>query len=420
MVSFQEYLEDYEAGEIEKIRKFVKLIEEGKVSRDERYPQRERFFKLKEPLGLASGLNIWGLVPFYGSTIINLLPREDKKVFDEVHGQFGFTSKDIDDMIDFIKDTGRLQFIVQFPTAYKNLEFLEPLFHELNPPVMYKFNLESFIGYETYRKYIIEFDTLSQFGFTRYIYSDRFKKGIENRPYLKKIWEDYAFYYVAMKSLGYEELADEIGSLMITNPHKAEHMFNILGTLIVSPQYNTLKPNYNFNRGSLVEARELVKYYGVEVQENIPYEIGKFLLNKIVFYPETFDGCMKVIQEYDDCELYKVLGALDQGAKRNDISIIEDKKVDASEILDNVWKDADKIKMGSEGISFGVSLDIGLIGELAAGLPGIGLMAGLGFQAVDRFWGVKNESLSEKIAKFVSPNYLVTIYDFKKKHALTD
>jgi hypothetical protein len=115
---------------------------------------------------------------------------------------------------------------------------------------------------------------------------------------------------------------------------------------------------------------------------------------------------MRMIQEYDDYELYKVLGALDKGVKRKKIDTIEDKRINMSEILDNVWKDADKIKMGSAGISYGVSLYIGLIGELAAGL---------GFQAMDRFWGETGESMSEKIAKFVSPNYLVSIYDFKKQ-----
>ena len=89
-----------------------------------------------------------------------------------------------------------------------------------------------------------------------------------------------------------------------------------------------------------------------------------------------------------------------------------------SEILDNVWNDAERLRMEAAGIRFGVSLNLGLIGEIAAGLPGLGIMAGLGFTAVDKFWGMQNDSVSEKIAKFVNPNYLVSIYDFKKKHAL--
>ncbi len=140
----------------------------------------------------------------------------------------------------------------------------------------------------------------------------------------------------------------------------------------------------------------------------------------MTLYPETLNGCLKLIQEYNDYDLYKVLGSLNEGVKRKNINIIEYQKNDMSEILDNIWKDADKIQMKSEGISYGVSLSLGIIGELAAGIPGTGLMAGLGFHAADKFVGMKTESLSEKIAKFASPDYLVTIYDFNKKHKLTN
>ncbi|VVB91954.1 Uncharacterised protein [uncultured archaeon] len=414
MSSFEEFLQDYEAREIKESEKFIKGLKEGTVSQNEAYPPKDRFVKLKEPTA-RSTTNIWGEIPFYGSTLVHLVPYYDKKAFDDFHKSHGFTSKDIDKMIDLAKDTGRIQFLIDRPTSYKNLDFLEPLFYELKPPSPMPW--PQLLIEKTHKKYLIEFDTLTQVGFSRYIESSALFGG---QMSAKDLWATYAFAYIALKTLGYGELAEEIGSLMISNPPEAVRYLNLFADLIVAPQCDTLKSIYNFDRAFLTEAHKLGKPYGAIIDENIPYEIGKFLLNKTVLYPETFDGCMKVIQEYKDLELYKVLGALNEGVKRTNIDIIGDKKVEASEILDNVWKDADKMKLGSEGISFGVSLDIGLIGELAAGLPGTGLLVGLGFQAIDRFWGVKSESLSEKIAKFVSPNYLVTVYDFKKKHALTD
>lgn len=324
-------------------------------------------------------------------------------------------------MINLVKETGRIQFTIDNPTFYKNLDFLEPLFNELQPPM--EISLETFIESETRKKYQIEFDTLAQFGFKDFIKnvnSTLLALGSIDRTHTKQSWNDHVLGYVSLKALGYEELADEMGYLMITNPPEAKKCLDVLGSLITMPRYDALKPIYIYNKIILTEAHELGKQYGIKTNKNIPYEIGKFIINKTVHYPETFDGCMRMIQEYDDYELYKVLGALDEGVKRKRIDIIEDKKVDMSEILDNVWKDADRIKMGSAGISYGVSLGIGLIGELEAGLPEAGLLAGLGFQAMDRFWGETGESMSEKIAKFVSPNYLVAVYDFKKQHALTD
>lgn len=421
MNSFEEFLQDYEAREIEDSNKFIKRFEDGKVSKNETFPPKERFVRLKEPIAdTLLGVNVWGIIPFYGSTIVHLLPRDNEQKFNEDHKHFGFTSRDIDRLIDLVKETGRIQFTIDNPTKYKNNDFLEPLFQELKPPA----NLispESFVGQETHKKYLIEYETLAQFGFSSYMNSSNdylFSLGVFDRTHIKQSWYYDAFIYVSLKALGYTELADEIGTLMIINPPEAKDYLTTFGSLITLPQYDTLKPIYIYNRDFLTQFHQMERQYRIDVPNDSHYEIGTSLLNKLILYPETYDGCIRLIQEYDNYELQKVLNALDEGIKRKDTDIIESKNVDVSEILDNVWEDANKIKGETEGINFGISLNIGLIGDIASGLPGIGVMAGLGFQAIDKFWGVKSESISEKIAKFVNPNYLVTIYDFKKKHTL--
>lgn len=416
MSSFEEFLQDYSAKETEERNRFLKRLKEGKVSKDEIYPPKDRFVKLKEPIASPVSLNkIWGCIPLYGSTMIDLYPFHDRKEFDEAYQKsVGFTSYNFDEMIDLVKDTGRIQFIIDGdPTSLRNLEFLEPLLNELKPPTALN-SFRSLIGDETLRKCKIEFETLSDLGFTRFF------NNISPTKNKNMILSRLFYAYAGLKTTGYLELVDEIENLMTINPHEALRYLSVFGDLLVFPRYNLLKSIGIFNTNDLVEAHEIGKQHDINFSENISHEIGRFLLKKIVLYPETFQGCMKVIQEYDDYELYKVLGALNAGIKRKDMDIIESKNVDISEILDNVWKDANKIKMETEGISFGVSLEIGLIGELALGIPGIGVMAGLGFQSIDRFWGVKSESISEKIAKFICPNYLITVYDFKKKHTLND
>ena len=89
-------------------------------------------------------------------------------------------------------------------------------------------------------------------------------------------------------------------------------------------------------------------------------------------------------------------------------------------ILDNIWKDSKKIKFKSEISSFGVSVSLGLIGYLASGLEGVGILTALGYNTLDKILDIKLESISEKIAKIISPNYLVSIYDFKGKHNIKD
>lgn len=419
MSSFEEFLQDYEAREREEIDKFIKRLDAGKVTPNEQYPPKERFTKLKEPIA-EPFVNIWGIVPFYGSTIAKLIPKDTKKAFDETHEYLGYNSHKIDEMMDFQKETGRIQFATTMPpTQYKNLEFLEPLFRELKPPTL-AYDTDSIVGHELNKKYNIEFKTLAEFGFNRHINYATQKIGNSDIAYTSAKLDDYANRYSVLKASGYEELADEIGTLMIINPSKAHSYLILFGILISNRQKALFKPISNFDKSFIDSANDLGNSYGIRINNDVPSEIGKFLLNKITFYPETMSGCNKVIQEYDDQDLYNILGALNDGVRRNNIDVIEDKKIDMSEILDNVWNDAKTLRMGAEGIRYGVSLNLGLIGGLAAELSGIGIMAGLGFTTVDTYWGMRGDSVSEKIAKFVSPNYLVSIHDFKKKHLLKD
>lgn len=304
MSNFKEFLEDYEAQEKEESEKYIKRLREGKVPYDEIYPSPNRFVKLKQPIAFST-TNIWGEIPFYGSTIIHLVPCHDKESFDEVHNYHGFTSRHIDKMIDFAKETGRIQYLIDNPTYYKNNEFLEPLFHELRPPSPMPIP-ELFIS-DTYKKYLIEFDTLAKINFNDFI------KGLElfnTITIANNRLGKYAFIYIALKTIGYVELADEIGYLMISNPTEAIRYLQIFADFIVAPHCDTLKSIYNFNREFFTEVHGVGKQHGIDIEKNIPYEIGKFLLNKLVLYPETYEGCMKVIQEYDDYEMHTVLSEM--------------------------------------------------------------------------------------------------------------
>jgi len=410
MTSFKEFLEDYEKKEMEKVSKFLKRLEEGKA--DEMYPPKNRFIKLKEPIAYPGRFSVWGVVPFYGSTIIFLDAMSDRKKFDEYCNKvlkLGFTSRDIDEMVDLVRNTGRIQFTLKFaPTFYKNLEFLEPLFRELEPPILPN-TLSTLIG-EKYKEYCTEFDTLASFGFYEGIWSFCEYLGLDE-SYFTEIAKKYIFGYAALKFLGYEELVEEIGYLMITNPSEANKWFTLFGSMIAIPSLTYPKGIFNFSKEELTEVYELGKDYGIKPQA-IPYEIGKFILEKLVRYPETIDGCWEIIQHYDDNELYKVLNALNEGVKKRKIDIIEEKRDNMAEILDNVWTETDKIKLKADV----ARLSIGLVGGLSANLSGIGILAGLGFSVIDKIVGLKLDSIGEKIAKFFSPNYLVTIYDFKKKY----
>lgn len=418
MNDFEEFLQDYEACERERINKFTSRLDAGEVLQNEKYPPTNRFVKLKEPIA-DPYVNIWSIIPFYGSTVAKLIPKDNEELFNKTHNEtMGFDSKKIEEMIDFQKETGRIQFALTMPpTYYKKLDFLEPLFRELNPPTL-SYDPVNLIGPELNNKYRIEFETLASFGFSDYLQIATAIMGNSSPDYITAKLHHYANRYSILKSSGYEELADEIGTLMILEPNKAHWYISLFGLLIADTKSSLLKSIRNFDNAIISEYNMIESDYYINYDNEFPHEVGKFILSKLVHYPETMDGCMSIIQEYDDQELYKIMGSLKEGVEKNNLDLIEESEKNMSIILDNAWEDTKLIKTRSNAIKWGVSLGLGAIGAVADGLTGSGLLATLGLKVADTTWGVHDESVSERIAKYVSPNHLVALYDFKKKHAL--
>ncbi|WXG44284.1 MAG: hypothetical protein WED04_09670 [Promethearchaeati archaeon SRVP18_Atabeyarchaeia-1] len=159
MNEFNDFLLDYDNREKEELDRFLVKAKKGMI---ERYPPLARFINAREHLaGINIGLSMWGVIPFYGSTVIQLEPTNDRRSFDNLYRETGFTSKDLDRLIDFVKQTGRLQFVLtQRPTRYQSLEFLRPLFEELKPPIA-PTSFAVLLKPKRVKQYFTEFDTLA-------------------------------------------------------------------------------------------------------------------------------------------------------------------------------------------------------------------------------------------------------------------
>lgn len=131
----REFLQDYEARERELLEKFQRSVLEGKFGSDQIYPPKERFVKICEPIakaGVAPFGSIWPLIPLYGSLVVPIAPKP-RETFAQAHG---FGARDLDKLIDFCKDTGKVQFVLNtFPTDYEGLDYLDSLLVEIVPPM---------------------------------------------------------------------------------------------------------------------------------------------------------------------------------------------------------------------------------------------------------------------------------------------
>lgn len=126
----KDYLDNYEAKERSEFHRFAKMVKDGALEPDiECYPSKDRFFNIQKPIAVAStdcmkNENIWAQVPFCGSLVLTL-PSFPPKMFEE----FFFKISDIPKILEFVKDTGKIQIALQnFPKCYEGLDYFDPFF----------------------------------------------------------------------------------------------------------------------------------------------------------------------------------------------------------------------------------------------------------------------------------------------------
>jgi len=418
----KEFLMDYEAREMNEIKKFTQDFHEGRITSEVRYPQRHRL-KLREPYTKAiAGKEIWGQFPLYGTTIIVLKPTE-KEIFKEVHG---FGAEDISSLIDFVKETGRIQFALdEHPTRYTDLDFLEPLFKELMPPELIHVPLDCIIDRQEIQRSCDEMNHLMEspqsLNFIRK-YAEK-KYGKSTISLKEEIKQGLIHDLIRLKLLGYKDLVEDfIGWLATVDPMSYIFLLQMLHDLFLF-SYDPLKGVKSMKRP---DVKELQKHFSIKsnTYEEIefPYEVGKFLNDKLnLILPRDHEGAVKLSDKYDLYDLRKVMTALNEAVKKERIDVIMEKSKELFLIFENVWSEADKLKKKVNIGSYGISLGIGVVGAVAT-LPigGVGgLLTGLGFKVADKTLGAKSYgSISEKLIKFVAHSHVTHVYDFKKKYRL--
>lgn len=419
----KEFLVDYEQNEYSEYEKFRKKVLEGKFDpTKERYPPEDRFHNLNEPIAEACSFgSIWPQIPLFGSLIIPIFPR-DNAHFREMHG-FEANDRDIERLVDFAKDTGKIQFALRSsPTAYQGLDFLEPIFKELRPPSSFVYPIEDVIEKKQLKRYTTEFQTLAQYGLIEEL------KGIYSpyrENYVKKRLDAYFRGYITLKYLGYDDIVEKIEEAMVYDLTEALGFYAAFGNLIVAPKINPLRATRVFDREHTLlyfqKGRGITEFEQEMPKIRFDFDIGKFLMSKLTYMPESLDACKAVIDRYKQEDLYKVAEALDKGIKDEHEDTIFSQTIEFETILDDLWKDC-RVEMRKVGINYGIPASLCIVGTLGTLISGsaTGILAGLGFSAADRIIGLTKDRISEVVAKLITPNHCVAIYDFKKKYEIKD
>lgn len=412
------YLEDYERREKDYYARFVKNILEGKfiIGKDES-PYKERYIKLQRPVAELHRSNekpfrenIWSQIPFSGSSIL-ALPAFSKQEFEATY----FETKDIPKIIDFIKETGRLQFALSDNImSYEGLDYLDPIFAELEPPAYHLTPLGVFASETEIRSAINAFHTLAGINFTRFLDSQS-QRFLLSQHISQEVYEGAMMTYATLK-VTKNFMAEEVENLLLDDPRQAVALLNLANIFIEIPACNLLTDSQNFPLDRIREATKLPDNSKLK-QIHFDHEIGKFLVKKLTYAPLGLDACKELMYNYDKYDLRRVQESLNQAILANHPDIVVNKSYEVSEILENVWSDK-TIPRKVKGLKFGILLSMAAIGSVAAGPVGAagGLLVGLGFDVANQMIDMKTDGLSEKLAKIKTKSYQANIYDFKTKY----
>jgi hypothetical protein len=282
-----------------------------------------------------------------------------------------------------------------------------------------------------------EFDTLARVRLYQYI------QQIASNPETIRIFgpnadfmsvlSSYQRVFVVLKLLGFQRLLDNVSDAMVQDGRQACDLLAILGELVVNPMADPLHAIANISREQIEEWRGT---QAIKTDERITLsarsrtnvcEIGKFLISKLAPYPESFEACRAMCDKFEIHDLVKTVNSLEEAVEAQDHSKISLSSRNLSDILEKTWQDASSVATKAAYARGGLTLAIAILGMAAGalietagttGVVGGGLMAGLGYNALEWYLDIKTDAISEKAARRASRSYLVNIFDFRRKYNL--
>jgi len=415
----KECLLDYAEKAREEHAEFLKRLDSDFEFGRDRFPPDSRFFRLQSPVAEATVVDndLWSQVPFCGSLIVPI-PPSDKRSFERDY----FRTSEIQDIIDFVKERGKLQFVLAgWPTEYEGLDFLDPIFKELNPPCWFGLSIEDFAKNDSVLAVAKQtLSTLAKGRFTEaflQIWREGYFSGRRDAKFaLEMLGESFVF----LKVIDHP-LIEDIENSMIDDPLRAMFQLSLASIFIIKPLFDTRSDLNNVGIDEIQLAREFIPRYRPS-ELRFPCEIGKFLVKKLTFAPSSLRSCYELLDHFDSYDLQKILQTLNDGITLNHVDVVNKSAMELSKILDDIWKDP-TIPRKITAIKMGVPIMMAVAGYIAGGPVGAaggGLLGDLGFQVADKIVATLFDSqttgLSERMAKLRMRSYQINVYDFKKKY----
>ena len=135
-----------------------------------------------------------------------------------------------------------------------------------------------------------EFNDISFPGYSTYLQHSQVE---HNLGFLRGIKNYHASIYCALKFLNMEPEIEEIRNYIINMPDDVFQYLDCLGILILR-RFNLMNFDINHTLESLRVASLPTSFSNTQM----PIEIGEFLLKKMIPAPNSYYGCINIIENY--------------------------------------------------------------------------------------------------------------------------
>jgi len=359
-------------------------------------------------------------MPLFGSLIVPIYPVKEAE-FDVVHG---FSKRNLTRLIDFCKDTGRIQFVLASrPINYFGLNYLDDLFTEVSPPVhtLIPFGVPTNME----DRLLEEFDSRALFNFWTVLQMKLLDQGFENKEYIYEKYRDLRSAYIFLRRFGFRNASRMILEQLEADPIKAHQAMYFYKQFIVDPMTDPLRAIHcnSTEYVRLMKEVDVADYLGHAPLE-FPCEVGAFITQRLTPLPLSFESCKALMDKYDSYDIRGLVVGLNKAVQASKVDLVGIRSEAISTVLDNVWSEARSLKARIRGVSAGITVGLCAVGTVAGSLLGgtaggyLGLLSGLGFKVLDNSVEAVSSGLSQTILKAIEPSYVSAVFDFRKKYKL--
>lgn len=378
-MTWKEYLEDYQARELESWQHHFASARSAEALIRDAYPPKERFRHYSGPLAEGPGCVAWGVLPLQGGTIVSLHPTLNRDEFDRVHHTLGFRAENLNEIMQFAVESHLLGFgLAGWPTSFAQDEFLEPLFSTFEPPMLGGLPPDSFTtqaAFDAEKKAFLSLRSFGMEGAVGSFFSGDFTPKDPNSPLAREILEQYSHVYAFLRTSGFEDLAEEIERAVFEDSWSAVALLMLYQSLLVNPLLAGPGWDRILNRAPLRSAA--LRAAGVDGSNSILRELGRIFLSTFVPFPQTPVGSLRLLDDFRDIGLPQIRDVLKIGLRRNDAEIVLDAKKALELIVGELWTGEEPIALFHRFEAKPASWALAVTGPTASSITGAGLMASL-------------------------------------------